>query len=51
MGALIMFTLVIVIANVGGFYFYFHDKKYVLFAHYKTVACPNRLCKEFEQGL
>lgn len=22
-----MFTLVIVIANVGGFYFYFHDKK------------------------
>lgn len=27
MGALIMFTLVIVIANVGGFYFYFHDKK------------------------
>ena len=29
MGALIMFTLVIVIANVGGFYFYFHDKKRV----------------------
>ena len=27
MGALIMFTLVIVIANVGGFYFYFQDKK------------------------
>lgn len=29
MGALIMFTLVIVIANVGGFYFYFYfqDKK------------------------
>lgn len=27
MGALIMFTLVIVIANVGGFYFYFLDKK------------------------
>lgn len=27
MGALIMFTLVIVIANIGGFYFYFQDKK------------------------
>ncbi len=27
MGALIMFGLVIVIANVGGLYFYFHDKK------------------------
>lgn len=27
MGALIMFTLVIVIANVGEFYFYFQDKK------------------------
>lgn len=27
MGALIMFTFVIVIANVGGFYFYFQDKK------------------------
>lgn len=27
MGVLIMFTLVIVIANVGGFYFYFQDKK------------------------
>lgn len=27
MGALIMFTLVIVIANVGGFYFNFQDKK------------------------
>ena len=27
MGALIMFGLVIVIAHVGGFYFYFHDKK------------------------
>lgn len=27
MGALIMFTLVIKIANVGVFYFYFHDKK------------------------
>lgn len=27
MGALIMFTLIIVIANVGGFYFYFQDKK------------------------
>lgn len=27
MGALIMFGLVIVIANVGGLYFYFQDKK------------------------
>ena len=27
MGALIMFGLVIVIANVGGLYFYYHDKK------------------------
>lgn len=27
MGALIMFTLVIVIANVGGFYFYFRTRK------------------------
>ncbi len=27
MGALIMFTLVIVIANVGGFYFLMQDKK------------------------
>ena len=32
MGALIMFTLVIVIANVGGFYFYF--QLYVL------LSCP-----------
>lgn len=29
MGALIMFGLVIVIANVGGLYFYFQDKKQV----------------------
>ena len=27
MGALIMFGLFIVIANVGGLYFYFQDKK------------------------
>lgn len=27
MGALIMFGLVIVIANVGGLYFYFHVEK------------------------
>lgn len=27
MGALIMFGLVIVIANAGGLYFYFQDKK------------------------
>lgn len=27
MGALIMFGLVIVIANVGGLYFYFQEKK------------------------
>lgn len=27
MGALIMFGLVIIIANVGGLYFYFQDKK------------------------
>lgn len=27
MGVLIMFGLVIVIANVGGLYFYFQDKK------------------------
>lgn len=27
MGALVMFGLVIVIANVGGLYFYFQDKK------------------------
>lgn len=28
MGALIMFTLVILIANVGGLYFRFKDKKH-----------------------
>ena len=27
MGALIMFGLIIVIANVGGIYFYYQDKK------------------------
>ena len=36
MGALIMFGLVIVIANVGGLYFYFQDKKQAKKQHINT---------------
>lgn len=44
MGALIMFGLVIVIANVGGFYFYFQDKKEQQKNEIKLMLSYRRFC-------